>query len=145
MRSKVQEQFCFWFIFRDRIRQEIDNNILSILICETWEPVRKSSMYILLIKLFYSGLSNTLFLPAWLWSHGPSLPLTVFNFFWPQKLPLPIFSQLTFKLGLSYTPLAQAGLDALENWTMALPADELKPYLGEILQCLDSYLKTSGN
>ncbi|XP_027045855.1 DNA-dependent protein kinase catalytic subunit-like [Pocillopora damicornis] len=53
--------------------------------------------------------------------------------------------KLAFKLGLSYTPLAQAGLDALENWTMALPADELKPYLGEILQCLDSYLKTSGD
>lgn len=54
-----------------------------------------------------------------------------------------LISQLTFKLGLSYTPLAQAGLDALQSWTTALPADVLKPHLSEILPCLDGYLKTS--
>ncbi|XP_022778667.1 DNA-dependent protein kinase catalytic subunit-like isoform X5 [Stylophora pistillata] len=53
--------------------------------------------------------------------------------------------KLTFKLGLSYTPLAEAGLDALESWTTALPADKLKPFLREILQCLDGYLTTLGD
>ncbi|KAL9956083.1 hypothetical protein ACROYT_G037506 [Oculina patagonica] len=49
----------------------------------------------------------------------------------------------TFKLGLSYTPLAQAGLDALQRWTAAIPADVLKPHLKDILPCLDAFLKTS--
>lgn len=51
--------------------------------------------------------------------------------------------QLTFKLGLSFTPLAQAGLDALERWTASLPPHVLKPHLPEILPCLDGFLKTS--
>lgn len=56
---------------------------------------------------------------------------------------LDFLSQLTFKLGLSYTPLAQAGLDALQCWSTALPAHKLKPYMADILPCLDGYLKTS--
>lgn len=59
------------------------------------------------------------------------------------NLRLDFLSQLTFKLGLSYTPLAQAGLDALQYWSTALPADKLKPYMADILPCLDGYLKTS--
>lgn len=59
------------------------------------------------------------------------------------NLHLDFLAQLTFKLGLSYTPLAQAGLDALQCWSTALPADKLKPYMADILPCLDGYLKTS--
>ncbi|XP_068717854.1 DNA-dependent protein kinase catalytic subunit-like isoform X1 [Montipora capricornis] len=51
--------------------------------------------------------------------------------------------KLTFKLGLSYTPLAQAGLDALQKWSASLPAEMLNPCLSEVLPCLDGYLKSS--
>lgn len=52
--------------------------------------------------------------------------------------------QTTFKLGLSYLPLANAGLDALESWTAQLPAELLKPHFKHILPFLDDYLKTLG-
>jgi len=52
--------------------------------------------------------------------------------------------QTTFKLGLSYLPLANAGLDALEAWTAQLPAELLKPHFKHILPYLDDYLKTLG-
>lgn len=56
-----------------------------------------------------------------------------------------LMSQLTFKLGLSYTPLAQAGLDALQKWSASLPAELLNPHLSEVLPCLDCYLKSSAD
>ncbi|XP_067044034.1 DNA-dependent protein kinase catalytic subunit-like isoform X2 [Acropora muricata] len=53
--------------------------------------------------------------------------------------------KLTFKLGLSYTPLAQAGLDALQKWSASLPTELLNPHLSEVLPCLDCYLKSSAD
>ena len=52
--------------------------------------------------------------------------------------------QSTFKLGLSFLPLANAGLDALEAWNAELPAELLKPHFRHILPYLDDYLKTLG-
>ncbi|EDO42728.1 predicted protein [Nematostella vectensis] len=51
--------------------------------------------------------------------------------------------KLTFKLGLSYLPLAQAGLAALEEWNASLPGDVLRPHLRNILPYLDGYLKSA--
>ncbi|XP_048576196.1 DNA-dependent protein kinase catalytic subunit isoform X3 [Nematostella vectensis] len=51
--------------------------------------------------------------------------------------------ELTFKLGLSYLPLAQAGLAALEEWNASLPGDVLRPHLRNILPYLDGYLKSA--
>lgn len=66
--------------------------------------------------------------------------LTHFSF-----LPLLLPSlQTTFKLGLSFLPLANAGLDALEAWNAELPAELLKPHFRHILPYLDDYLKTLG-
>ena len=61
--------------------------------------------------------------------------------FLPLLLP---FLQTTFKLGLSFLPLANAGLDALEAWNAELPAELLKPHFRHILPYLDDYLKTLG-
>ena len=52
-------------------------------------------------------------------------------------------SQQTFKIGLSYPPLAQAGLDSLESWNTHLPSDVLTPYFKNILPCFDGYLKNT--
>ncbi|EDO34282.1 predicted protein [Nematostella vectensis] len=51
--------------------------------------------------------------------------------------------ELTFKLGLSYLPLAQAGLAALEEWNASLPGDVLRRHLRNILPYLDGYLKSA--
>ena len=53
--------------------------------------------------------------------------------------------QMTFKLGLSYLPLANAGLDALEVWSSELPPDILHPHFKHILPYLDDYLRTLSN
>lgn len=50
--------------------------------------------------------------------------------------------QTTFTIGLSYLPLANIGLSALEYWCKHLPASVLEPYYSEFLPCLDAYLKT---
>ena len=39
--------------------------------------------------------------------------------------------------------MAQAGLTALESWTVALSPAALKPFFREVLPCLDGYLRTS--
>ena len=46
------------------------------------------------------------------------------------------------KIGLSYLPLANVALDALEYWSDNLPSDVLKPHFATILPCLDNYLRT---
>ena len=46
-------------------------------------------------------------------------------------------------MGLSYLPLAQIGLEALDWWSQSLPAEDIAPYYVDILPCLDAYLKTS--
>ena len=51
--------------------------------------------------------------------------------------------QLTFSMGLSYLPLAQIGLEALEWWSESLPEEDIAPYYADILPSLDTYLKTS--
>ena len=54
-----------------------------------------------------------------------------------------LFSQMTFKLGLSYLPLANMGLAALEKWAGQLPSNLLHPPLRNVLPYLDEYLKTT--
>ncbi|KAM9198416.1 DNA-dependent protein kinase catalytic subunit isoform 2-T2 [Dugong dugon] len=51
--------------------------------------------------------------------------------------------QMAFKLGLSYTPLAEVGLNALEEWSVNIHRYVIQSYYKDILPCLDGYLKTS--
>ena len=51
---------------------------------------------------------------------------------------------MTFKLGLSYLPLAKAGLAALQVWGSQLPPSVVNPHFRAILPALDDYLKTRG-
>ncbi|XP_072855016.2 DNA-dependent protein kinase catalytic subunit [Pogona vitticeps] len=51
--------------------------------------------------------------------------------------------QNAFKLGLSYTPMANVALDALEDWSTYIDRHAMQPYYKDILPCLDGYLKTS--
>uniref|UniRef100_A0A670Y1A7 DNA-dependent protein kinase catalytic subunit n=1 Tax=Pseudonaja textilis TaxID=8673 RepID=A0A670Y1A7_PSETE len=53
--------------------------------------------------------------------------------------------QNAFKLGLSYTPMADVALDALEDWSSYIPRNIIQPYYKDIVPCLDSYLKTSAS
>ncbi|KAM3927958.1 DNA-dependent protein kinase catalytic subunit [Leptodactylus fuscus] len=48
--------------------------------------------------------------------------------------------QTAFKLGLSFPPLADAGLDALEDWSSQIPPDIMEPFYKDILPSLDGYL-----
>lgn len=48
-------------------------------------------------------------------------------------------------MGLSYLPLAHAGLDALESWCELLPHARLRPHFKHILPYLDDYLQTSSS
>ncbi|KAL8182171.1 UNVERIFIED_CONTAM: hypothetical protein K2H54_046546 [Gekko kuhli] len=50
--------------------------------------------------------------------------------------------QNAFKLGLSYTPMAEVALGALEDWSAHIPRYTMQPYYKDILPCLDGYLKT---
>ncbi|XP_021104653.1 DNA-dependent protein kinase catalytic subunit isoform X3 [Heterocephalus glaber] len=51
--------------------------------------------------------------------------------------------QMAFKLGLSYTPLAEVGLSALKEWSLHIHKNVIQPYYKDILPCLDGYLKIS--
>ncbi|KFP72380.1 DNA-dependent protein kinase catalytic subunit, partial [Acanthisitta chloris] len=51
--------------------------------------------------------------------------------------------QNAFKLGLSCTPMADLGLDALEDWSAHIPRHMLQPYYKDVLPLLDGYLKSS--
>ncbi|XP_032559787.1 DNA-dependent protein kinase catalytic subunit isoform X2 [Chiroxiphia lanceolata] len=51
--------------------------------------------------------------------------------------------QTAFKLGLSCIPMADLGLDALEDWSAHIPRHMMEPYYKDILPLLDGYLKSS--
>ncbi|NXA73861.1 PRKDC kinase, partial [Thryothorus ludovicianus] len=51
--------------------------------------------------------------------------------------------QNAFKLGLSCTPMADLGLDALEDWSAHIPRHVMQPYYKDVLPLLDGYLKSS--
>ncbi|XP_042541900.1 DNA-dependent protein kinase catalytic subunit [Dipodomys spectabilis] len=51
--------------------------------------------------------------------------------------------KMAFKLGLSYTPLAEVGLSALEEWSVHIRKHVIQPYYKDILPSLDGYLKTA--
>uniref|UniRef100_A0A8C4S1N9 DNA-dependent protein kinase catalytic subunit n=1 Tax=Erpetoichthys calabaricus TaxID=27687 RepID=A0A8C4S1N9_ERPCA len=51
--------------------------------------------------------------------------------------------QTAFILGLSHPPLANAGLEALENWSEFIPKHDIQPYYNNVLPCLDGYLKAT--
>ncbi|XP_067887902.1 DNA-dependent protein kinase catalytic subunit isoform X2 [Heterodontus francisci] len=53
--------------------------------------------------------------------------------------------QTAFKLGLSHIPLADAGLDALEDWSTRISKHTIQPYYKDILPHLDGYLKTAAS
>ncbi|XP_053571003.1 LOW QUALITY PROTEIN: DNA-dependent protein kinase catalytic subunit [Bombina bombina] len=48
--------------------------------------------------------------------------------------------QTAFKLGLSCPSLADAGLDALEDWSTHIPFHIMQPYYKDVLPSLDGYL-----
>ncbi|KAM3592965.1 uncharacterized protein V6R79_002700 [Siganus canaliculatus] len=51
--------------------------------------------------------------------------------------------ETALKLGLSHIPLANAALDALEEWSSHIPMETMQPCYTTILPLLDGYLKTS--
>ncbi|KAM9024210.1 DNA-dependent protein kinase catalytic subunit [Ara ararauna] len=51
--------------------------------------------------------------------------------------------QNAFKLGLSCIPMADLGLDALEDWSAHIPRHIMQPYYKDVLPLLDGYLKNS--
>ncbi|KYO26142.1 DNA-dependent protein kinase catalytic subunit isoform B [Alligator mississippiensis] len=51
--------------------------------------------------------------------------------------------QNAFKLGLSYTPMADVALSALEDWSSYIPKNIMQPYYKDVLPLLDGYLKTA--
>ncbi|XP_068160133.1 DNA-dependent protein kinase catalytic subunit [Antennarius striatus] len=53
--------------------------------------------------------------------------------------------ETALKLGLSHVPLANAALDALEDWSCHIPSEIMKPCYKTVLPLLDGYLKTSSN
>uniref|UniRef100_A0A3Q2CEF8 DNA-dependent protein kinase catalytic subunit n=1 Tax=Cyprinodon variegatus TaxID=28743 RepID=A0A3Q2CEF8_CYPVA len=50
--------------------------------------------------------------------------------------------ETALRLGLSHVPLANAALDALEDWSSHLPLETMQPCYAGILPLLDGYLKT---
>ncbi|XP_071410665.1 DNA-dependent protein kinase catalytic subunit isoform X2 [Pithys albifrons albifrons] len=53
--------------------------------------------------------------------------------------------QNAFKLGLSCVPMANLGLDALEDWSAHIPRHTMQPYYKDVLPLLDGYLKNSAS
>ncbi|KAM4719019.1 DNA-dependent protein kinase catalytic subunit isoform 2-T2 [Anableps anableps] len=53
--------------------------------------------------------------------------------------------EMALRLGLSHVPLANAALDALEDWSSHLPPDTMQPCYADILPLLDGYLKTTSS
>ncbi|XP_032407093.1 DNA-dependent protein kinase catalytic subunit [Xiphophorus hellerii] len=53
--------------------------------------------------------------------------------------------ETALRLGLSHIPLANAALDALEDWSSRLPLDTMQPCYADILPLLDGYLKTTSS
>ncbi|XP_040921929.1 DNA-dependent protein kinase catalytic subunit [Toxotes jaculatrix] len=53
--------------------------------------------------------------------------------------------EAALKLGLSHVPLANAALDALEDWSSHIPPGTMQPCYASILPLLDGYLKTTSN
>ncbi|XP_014905517.1 DNA-dependent protein kinase catalytic subunit [Poecilia latipinna] len=53
--------------------------------------------------------------------------------------------ETALRLGLSHIPLANAALDALEDWSFCLPPDTMQPCYADILPLLDGYLKTTSS
>uniref|UniRef100_A0A3B4GU24 DNA-dependent protein kinase catalytic subunit n=1 Tax=Pundamilia nyererei TaxID=303518 RepID=A0A3B4GU24_9CICH len=51
--------------------------------------------------------------------------------------------ETALKLGLSHIPLANAALDALEDWSSHIPLKTMQPCYTSVLPLLDGYLKTS--
>ena len=46
-------------------------------------------------------------------------------------------------MGLSHVPLANAALDALEDWSSHIPLETMQPCYTIVLPLLDGYLKTA--
>ncbi|MEQ2314116.1 hypothetical protein AMECASPLE_008745, partial [Ameca splendens] len=53
--------------------------------------------------------------------------------------------ETALRLGLSHVPLANAALDALEDWSSCLPPETMQPCYADILPLLDGYLKTTSS
>lgn len=53
--------------------------------------------------------------------------------------------KVALKLGLSHVPLANAALDALEDWSSNIPLETMQHCYSSILPLLDGYLKAHLN
>lgn len=53
--------------------------------------------------------------------------------------------KVALKLGLSHVPLANAALDALEDWSSNIPLETMQPCYSSVLPLLDGYLKVHLN
>ncbi|XP_061568965.1 DNA-dependent protein kinase catalytic subunit [Cololabis saira] len=53
--------------------------------------------------------------------------------------------ETALRMGLSHAPLANAALDALEDWSSHVPLETMQPCYTSILPLLDGYLKTTSN
>ena len=123
------------------VRHEFQALVPALQVCSTWVYSERHQF-------------EDFFTTIYIWIHF-SFPLYPSSL--PHSSPFLFFSSLTslfillslslqstFKLGLSFLSLANAGLDALEAWNAELPAELLKPHFRHILPYLDDYLKTLG-
>lgn len=53
--------------------------------------------------------------------------------------------KVALKFGLSHVPLANAALDALEDWSSNIPFETMQPCYSSVLPLLDGYLKAHTN
>nr|XP_057916892.1 DNA-dependent protein kinase catalytic subunit isoform X2 [Doryrhamphus excisus] len=53
--------------------------------------------------------------------------------------------ETALRLGLSHVPLANAALDALEDWSNHIPSETMQPCYKLVLPLLDGYLKTNSS
>lgn len=56
-----------------------------------------------------------------------------------------VSQQATFKLGLSYLPLAEAGISSLQLWIDSLPVSVLRSILEKVLPLLDDFLRAGAS
>ncbi|XP_040210104.1 DNA-dependent protein kinase catalytic subunit [Rana temporaria] len=71
-----------------------------------------------------------------------SLPYNIIMLDMKAYVPL---LQSAFRLGLSCPSLADAGLDALEDWSSRICPSKMQPYYKDILPSLDGYLTSSSS
>uniref|UniRef100_UPI00358ED0A1 DNA-dependent protein kinase catalytic subunit isoform X2 n=1 Tax=Myxine glutinosa TaxID=7769 RepID=UPI00358ED0A1 len=69
-----------------------------------------------------------------------AIPAEIVRYNLPHHVPT---MQMALRLGLSFPPLAEAALVALECWAITLPSELLAPHLPLLLPALEGYLNTT--